>query len=220
MASSDHPEPSSSDASVTRQSASWALRRPAVVRSTQFAGRDGELKYSRKFMTLIFGVAASAALMVVFAAAVGAQPSSSSRPAASAAAPAVAASASYRSAFEGYRPFNDQPVGSWRQANDVVGQIGGWQAYAREGSGGPVAGTAPTAKAGASVGAEGHGMSAKPDMQMPAAVGGKPAPLSPAASSPAPATPRVRQPTQSPAADRPSSQPKGASGAMSGHKMP
>lgn len=40
--------------------------------------------------------------------------------------------ASYSSAFEGYRRFSDQPVGSWRQANDTVRQIGGWQAYARE----------------------------------------------------------------------------------------
>lgn len=56
---------------------------------------------------------------------------------ASAAASATAASggAAYRSAFEGYRRFDDQPVGSWRSANDVVGRIGGWQAYAREGQG-------------------------------------------------------------------------------------
>jgi len=42
----------------------------------------------------------------------------------------------FRSAFEGYRGFGEQPVGSWRQANDLVGRIGGWQAYAREGQGG------------------------------------------------------------------------------------
>ena len=40
----------------------------------------------------------------------------------------------YQSAFEGYRAFREQPVGSWRQANDLVGRIGGWQAYAREGA--------------------------------------------------------------------------------------
>lgn len=39
---------------------------------------------------------------------------------------------SYRSAFEGYRPFGDQPAVSWREANDAVGRIGGWRAYARE----------------------------------------------------------------------------------------
>jgi hypothetical protein len=37
-----------------------------------------------------------------------------------------------RSAFEGYRRFADEPVADWRTANDRVGRIGGWQAYARE----------------------------------------------------------------------------------------
>lgn len=35
-------------------------------------------------------------------------------------------------ALEGYRPFSDQEVMSWRDANDTVGRIGGWRAYARE----------------------------------------------------------------------------------------
>ncbi len=39
---------------------------------------------------------------------------------------------SYRSAFEGYRPFGDPPAVPWREANDAVGRIGGWRAYARE----------------------------------------------------------------------------------------
>jgi hypothetical protein len=38
----------------------------------------------------------------------------------------------YRSAFEGYRPFGDEPAVPWREANDAVGRIGGWRAYARE----------------------------------------------------------------------------------------
>jgi len=42
------------------------------------------------------------------------------------------APATYRSAFEGYRGYSDQAVGSWRQTNDTVRQIGGWRAYARE----------------------------------------------------------------------------------------
>lgn len=41
----------------------------------------------------------------------------------------------YHSAFEGFRPFADQPVGSWRDANATVGRVGGWRAYAREASG-------------------------------------------------------------------------------------
>ena len=38
----------------------------------------------------------------------------------------------YGSAFDGYRPYSDQPVLSWREANDRVGQIGGWRTYAKE----------------------------------------------------------------------------------------
>lgn len=52
-----------------------------------------------------------------------------------------AESPTYRSAFEGYRPLTDQPVLRWRESNDVVGRIGGWQAYSREGQGGAPAGT-------------------------------------------------------------------------------
>lgn len=39
---------------------------------------------------------------------------------------------SFRSVFEGYRPFSDEKVLSWKDANDTVGQIGGWRAYAKE----------------------------------------------------------------------------------------
>lgn len=38
----------------------------------------------------------------------------------------------YSSAFESYRSFNEEPVRSWREANDNVGRIGGWRVYARE----------------------------------------------------------------------------------------
>lgn len=38
----------------------------------------------------------------------------------------------FRSALEQYQPYAPQPVGSWRGANDTVGRIGGWRAYARE----------------------------------------------------------------------------------------
>lgn len=43
----------------------------------------------------------------------------------------------HRSAFDGYRPLGDTQPGSWRQANDTVRAIGGWQAYAREAQGLP-----------------------------------------------------------------------------------
>lgn len=45
----------------------------------------------------------------------------------------------YRSAFEGYRRFDDTKVAPWRESNDLVGRIGGWQAYARESAGGEAA---------------------------------------------------------------------------------
>lgn len=38
-----------------------------------------------------------------------------------AAAPAVG----YRSAFEGYRPFREQPIANWRALNAEVGAVGG-----------------------------------------------------------------------------------------------
>ena len=47
---------------------------------------------------------------------------------------AGAAEVSFRSVLEGYQPFSDEPVGSWREANDTVGRIGGWRAYAKEAS--------------------------------------------------------------------------------------
>lgn len=42
----------------------------------------------------------------------------------------------YRSALSGYRPYADQSMQSWREANDKVGQIGGWRAYAKESTAG------------------------------------------------------------------------------------
>lgn len=55
-------------------------------------------------------------------------------PAASAAAPKAKSLSilGYESAFERYLPFAEQPLTPWREANDVVRRIGGWQAYARE----------------------------------------------------------------------------------------
>lgn len=47
-------------------------------------------------------------------------------PAASAAAPA------FESVFKGYQPFSDEAITPWPAANDTVGRIGGWRAYARQ----------------------------------------------------------------------------------------
>ena len=39
---------------------------------------------------------------------------------------------SYTSPIVNYQPFVDEKVTSWKAANDQVGQIGGWRAYAKE----------------------------------------------------------------------------------------
>ena len=76
-------------------------------------------------------------VLLAVSAAAAAQPASlpAQRMAASAPSSESSASSSYRSAFAGYRPFSEQPLTPWRQANNAVAQIGGWQAYAREGQG-------------------------------------------------------------------------------------
>ena len=39
---------------------------------------------------------------------------------------------SYTSPIADYQPFVDEKVTSWKAANDKVGLIGGWRAYAKE----------------------------------------------------------------------------------------
>jgi hypothetical protein len=34
--------------------------------------------------------------------------------------------------IENYKPFSDEPLIPWKDANDNVGRIGGWREYARE----------------------------------------------------------------------------------------
>jgi len=54
----------------------------------------------------------------------------------------------YRSAFEGHRNYSDEPRSvPWRQANDEVGRIGGWRAYAREAQAAAAAASAASAPA-------------------------------------------------------------------------
>lgn len=108
-----------------------------------------------------FCTVGAAALLTTTAIGVAAQAADAPLAAASAVA-AASAPAPYRSAFVDYRPFKEQPLALWRQVNDQVGQIGGWQAYAREGQGGPVAGSALAPERAASVpaipGMAGHAM--------------------------------------------------------------
>ena len=37
-----------------------------------------------------------------------------------------------RSAFDGYRAYNDEEVSNWKAANENVARIGGWREYARQ----------------------------------------------------------------------------------------
>lgn len=43
-----------------------------------------------------------------------------------------APAAAYRSTLEAYQPFTDEKILPWKRANDTVGKIGGWRAYAKE----------------------------------------------------------------------------------------
>jgi len=95
-----------------------------------------------------------AAALLSVAAAVPAQPAPS--------APATPAEPvlPWRSTFEGYQPFADQQVGDWRAANETVGRIGGWRAYAweaqqQDGGAKPAGSPAPAAPAPAHE--HGHG---------------------------------------------------------------
>jgi hypothetical protein len=60
----------------------------------------------------------------------------------------------YRSTLRAYRRIDQDSALAWREANDQVGRIGGWRAYAREAN-------APEADAGAAA-APGPGATATP----------------------------------------------------------
>jgi hypothetical protein len=38
----------------------------------------------------------------------------------------------YQSPLKAYQGFREQPLQNWREANDLVGRIGGWRTYAME----------------------------------------------------------------------------------------
>lgn len=129
-----------------------------------------------------FGAAAANAQQSALQNADAPKPAASS--AAAGAAPAASAkSMAYRSAFDGYKGLTEQPLQSWRESNDTVGRIGGWQSYAREGQGGPVAGSAaPSEEKGTG---DMPGMPADHGgMKMPSSANGSAPPITPAASTP------------------------------------
>lgn len=86
-----------------------------------------------------------------------AQPVPASVSATPASAPTVL---TYKSAFEGYRPFSDEKPIPWKEANDTVYRRGGWQAYAKEASSTGAATEAESPKGGAAAPAAppGHAM--------------------------------------------------------------
>lgn len=62
----------------------------------------------------------------------------------------------WRSSLSAYPAWRDEPLGDWRAANDTVGRVGGWRAYAREAAqarGSAAAGTAGAAGAASAAGA-------------------------------------------------------------------
>jgi hypothetical protein len=97
---------------------------------------------------LVFRCLAMACVALAATAFAQQTPAPAARPSAQDAAP----SSVYRSAWSGYRPFADEKVISWKDANDEVRRIGGWRAYLRESQSGQPSGsegaarTAPASK--------------------------------------------------------------------------
>jgi hypothetical protein len=75
----------------------------------------------------------------------------------------VTAPTTWRSAFDGYQPYAEAPLASWRESNDTVGRIGGWRAYARE------------AQEDARAAPQGPPAQAAPGLPAPAPASGRPA---------------------------------------------
>ncbi|HSD54194.1 MAG TPA: hypothetical protein VLC47_08515 [Burkholderiales bacterium] len=54
----------------------------------------------------------------------------------------------YRSAYEGYRPYADEPLAPWREVNETVERVGGHAGVLRAGAGPSAApGAAPAGEA-------------------------------------------------------------------------
>ena len=47
-------------------------------------------------------------------------------------ADASASSLTYQSPLARYQSWREQPLADWREANELVGRIGGWRTYAQE----------------------------------------------------------------------------------------
>ena len=94
----------------------------------------------------------AAAFGVMLASASHAQPGPTAPAAASQAsfpAPATPAAkfGANPSAFDGFKPYTDEPPGNWKAANENVARIGGWREYAKQAQQ-PDDTPTPTTKAG------------------------------------------------------------------------
>ena len=69
-------------------------------------------------------------LLVLLSGAVAAQTTPAEKPKEEGAPPAI--QLRFVSALKDYKPYTDQPVQNWREANDQVERKGGWRAYAKE----------------------------------------------------------------------------------------
>jgi len=73
------------------------------------------------------------------------------------AAPPIPAPAAYQSALENYQPYRDEKIKPWKEANDTVGKVGGWRAYAKEAAEPASQGGAAPASSGTAHPHAGHG---------------------------------------------------------------
>jgi hypothetical protein len=92
-----------------------------------------------------FHFPSSMVALAMVAGAIVLAPTATAQPSASKPTTAEPSAGPYRSAFSGYRRYGDEPVVPWKQANDEVGRIGGWKAYAKEAAGGSQEAGAPPA---------------------------------------------------------------------------
>ncbi len=158
---------------------------------------------SNPFRGAIAAALLSTAPVAALAQASPAASSPASTSARSTSSPTPAAQSLYKSAFDGYRRFDEQKVQRWRETNDNVGRIGGWQAYARE-SAGDEATPPPT----------GDHSQHKP------AVAGQATQPAPAASTPGPSPAPVKAPAPVTPAAQPAFMPRDGYSGNGGHTMP
>ena len=116
----------------------------------------------------VFPAMAAAAAMAQPASPPSIAPAPAPAPASAAAIDGSPPVLTYKSAFEGYRPFADEKPIPWREANETVYRRGGWQAYAKEASStGSAQDESPKGAAAAPPAHSGHSMPMPEKKEMP-----------------------------------------------------